>query len=133
MTRSNIGACYFAVNSLTPFRMLCIMANSVLIQYLVCHEGYFRDNIGTTRSVSSRNLLTVVVYCQGALEREEVIIPQPPRLSLGSGSIDRHGAFILDVGDYLYMWIGAAISPTFCNQVFHKPDFQSIQDGLVRI
>lgn len=65
--------------------------------------------------------------------KEDIAVPQPPRLPLSSASIDRHGAFILDVGDYLYMWIGATISQDFCSEVFDRPDFTSLPTGLVSI
>ncbi|XP_067928230.1 protein transport protein Sec24A-like isoform X2 [Watersipora subatra] len=70
---------------------------------------------------------------EAGLDHEETIIPQPPRLPANSCSIDRHGAFILDAGSYLYMWIGSAINPEFCAQVFGKPDFGSIPDGLYEL
>lgn len=47
--------------------------------------------------------------------------------------MDRHGAFLLDLGSHLYMWIGSNISPHFCQDVFSVTEFQSIQDGLVSL
>ncbi|KAF6029798.1 SEC24B [Bugula neritina] len=67
---------------------------------------------------------------EGGILKEDIVIPQPPRLALNSGSIDRNGAFLLDTGTYLYLWVGSAISPTFCSQVFNRPDFSSLEDGL---
>lgn len=61
------------------------------------------------------------------------MIPQPPRLPLNSASIDRHGAFLLDVGDYLYLWVGSTINPDFCQLVFDRPDFNSVPEGLVSL
>jgi len=68
---------------------------------------------------------------EGGIERDDGIIPQPPRLALSSGSMDRHGAFLLDRGTHLYLWIGSNINPDFCQDVFGVSEFHSIQDGLI--
>jgi len=59
------------------------------------------------------------------------VIAQPPRLPLSAGHIDRHGAYVMDTGDHQYLWIGAAISDQFCNDIFDVPSFQAIVDGIV--
>ena len=59
------------------------------------------------------------------------MVPQPPRLQLSSANIDRHGAYLMDTGSHMYLWLGAAISDRFCADVFEQPNFKSIQDNMV--
>ena len=59
------------------------------------------------------------------------MVPQPPRLQLSSANIDRHGAYLMDTGAHMYLWLGAAISDKFCEDVFEQPNFKSIQDNMV--
>ena len=59
------------------------------------------------------------------------MVPQPPLLQLSSANIDRHGAYLMDTGSHMYLWLGAAVSDRFCEDVFEQPNFKSIQDNMV--
>ena len=59
------------------------------------------------------------------------MIANPPRLPLSSAHIDRHGAYLMDTGNYLYLWIGAAISDQFCLQVLNCASYQSMPETMV--
>ncbi|GFU59402.1 protein transport protein Sec24B [Nephila pilipes] len=61
---------------------------------------------------------------------DDVIIPQPVILQLSSEKIDRHGAYILDTFDVLYLYIGRAINDQFCTSVFNVPNFSAIPEDL---
>ncbi|GIY28448.1 protein transport protein Sec24B [Caerostris darwini] len=61
---------------------------------------------------------------------DDVIIPQPVILQLSSEKIDRHGAYILDTFDVLYLYIGRAISDQFCTSVLNVPNFSAIPENL---
>lgn len=67
---------------------------------------------------------------EGGHLRDDEVIPQPPRLSLSSANIDRHGAYLLDTGDFFYVWIGSAISENYCRDALGCPNFASVPDGL---
>ena len=60
-------------------------------------------------------------------------VPQPELLQLSAGNIDRHGAYLMDLGSRMYLWLGAAISDKFCQEVLDMPTFQNVPEGLVSI
>lgn len=68
---------------------------------------------------------------QNALSKGEQVIPQPGILQLSSANIDRHGAYLLDAGTHLYLWLGAALSDRFCMEVFDRPNFQALPEVSV--
>ncbi|XP_041363025.1 protein transport protein Sec24A-like isoform X2 [Gigantopelta aegis] len=59
-----------------------------------------------------------------------ITIPKPPVLQLNSANIDRHGVYLMDSGEQMLMLVGGAVSDHFCQQVFDKPNFMSIPDGM---
>ena len=56
----------------------------------------------------------------------------PPRLHLSSESIDRHGVYILDACESIYMWIGRSVNDQFLQQVFNVKSFNELPDHAVR-
>ncbi|CAI9716328.1 transport Sec24A-like isoform X1 [Octopus vulgaris] len=60
-------------------------------------------------------------------------VPWAPVLQLSAANLDRHGAYLLDVVDSMILFIGGAISDRFCQDVFDKPDFSSLCDGLTSL
>ena len=77
------------------------------------------------------NTHTHVLHVQNCLSKGDLVVPQPPLLQLSSANIDRHGAYLMDTGSHMYLWLGAAVSDKFCEDVFEQPNFKSIQDGMV--
>ncbi|XP_064595688.1 protein transport protein Sec24A-like isoform X2 [Liolophura sinensis] len=67
---------------------------------------------------------------ENGLNLKEGVIAQPPHLQLSSANLDKHGAFLMDTGDDMYLLVGSAISDQFCQQVFDKPNFMSLENGL---
>ena len=68
---------------------------------------------------------------QNAISKGDMIIPQPPLLQLSSANIDRHGVYLMDRGSNMYLWIGAAISDKWCQEVLDVQNFQAIPEGMV--
>ncbi|XP_048248104.1 protein transport protein Sec24A-like isoform X3 [Haliotis rufescens] len=64
------------------------------------------------------------------MTRGGLVIPKPPLLQLSSANIDRHGAYLMDVGNDLYLMVGGAISDQFCQDILDKPNFMSIPEGM---
>ena len=56
-------------------------------------------------------------------------VPDLPLLQLSSANIDRFGAYLLDTGDTIYLYIGSAINEQFCRDILDKPNFASIKEG----
>ena len=73
----------------------------------------------------------MAVRLQNAIYKDDKVIVQPPLLPLSSAHIDRHGAYLMDTGSHMYLWLGAAISDQFCHDVLGVPSFQAVTDGKV--
>ncbi|CAL1535614.1 unnamed protein product [Lymnaea stagnalis] len=71
------------------------------------------------------------------LNEEKVIkhgdeeIPSAPLLQLSSANIDRTGLFLMDTGDAMYLLVGSSVGDQICQDVFNKPNFMSIPDGIM--
>jgi hypothetical protein len=52
---------------------------------------------------------------------------------LSSENIDRHGVYIMDAGEAIYMWIGRSVNDQFLQQVFDCKSFQELPDHCVSI
>ena len=61
---------------------------------------------------------------------DELHIPQRTHLSFQH--IDSHGAYILDTSEYIYIYIGKAISDHFVQSVFNVPTFSALPLDSVR-
>lgn len=62
---------------------------------------------------------------------DELHIPQ--RVHLSFRHIDSHGAYILDTSEYIYIYIGKAISDHFVQNVFNVPTFSALPFDSVRL
>lgn len=60
-------------------------------------------------------------------------IPSAPLLQLSSANIDRTGLFLMDAGEAMYLLVGSGVGDQMCQDVFDKPNFMSIPEGMVRI
>jgi hypothetical protein len=63
---------------------------------------------------------------------EGTLVPQPPRLHLSAEKLDSRGAFLMDAGDHMMMYIGHNISSQFCTAVLGVPSFSHIPEEMVR-
>ena len=69
------------------------------------------------------------VTLQEEVKKGSQEIPDLPLLQLSSANIDRFGAYLLDTGDTIYLYIGSAINEQFCRDILDKPNFASIKEG----
>ena len=60
-------------------------------------------------------------------------VPQPPRLHLSAEKLDSHGAFLMDAGDHMMMYVGHNISSEFCSAVLGVPAFSHIPEEMVNM
>ncbi|GLG97128.1 Protein transport protein Sec24B [Gryllus bimaculatus] len=61
------------------------------------------------------------------------LIPQPPRLHLTAEKLDHRGAFLLDTGDHMLMYVGRSVSPEFCTDVLGVAGFNSIPEEMYEL
>ena len=52
----------------------------------------------------------------------------PPRHQLSSENIDRHGIYVMDCGEAIYMWIGRSVNDRFLQQLFDVKSFNELPD-----
>ncbi|XP_038563748.1 protein transport protein Sec24A isoform X2 [Micropterus salmoides] len=67
---------------------------------------------------------------EGALNINERTIPQPRLLQLSVEKLSREGAFLMDAGTVMYLWIGRNCHPNFLTQVLGVPSYAAVPDNL---
>ncbi|GLD46693.1 protein transport protein Sec24A isoform X1 [Lates japonicus] len=67
---------------------------------------------------------------EGALNINERTIPQPRVLQLSVEKLSREGAFLMDAGIVMYLWIGRNCHPNFLTQVLGVPNYAAVPDNL---
>ncbi|XP_075888013.1 protein transport protein Sec24A isoform X3 [Nelusetta ayraudi] len=67
---------------------------------------------------------------EGALNINDRTIPQPGMLQLSVEKLSREGAFLMDAGMVIYLWIGRNCNPVFLSQVLGVPSSAAVPDNL---
>ncbi|XP_056140423.1 protein transport protein Sec24A [Lampris incognitus] len=67
---------------------------------------------------------------EGALNISERTIPQPRVQQLTVEKLNRDGAFLMDTGTVLYLWIGRNCNPNFLTQVLGVPNYTAVPQNL---
>lgn len=63
---------------------------------------------------------------EGALNINDRTIPQPRTLQLSVEKLSRDGAFLMDIGSDLYLWVGKSCNPTFLSQVLGVQNYANV-------
>lgn len=53
----------------------------------------------------------------------------PPKLSLTSELFERHGLFLIENGQTIFIWLGRDAVPQLCLDVFDAPNYTAVQGG----
>ncbi|XP_059177273.1 protein transport protein Sec24A-like isoform X2 [Physella acuta] len=67
------------------------------------------------------------------IKRGNEDIPSAPLIQLSSANIDRTGLFLMDTGEAMYLLVGSGVGEEMCQNVFDKPNFMSIPDGIMEL
>uniref|UniRef100_A0A146V1D4 SEC24 family, member A n=1 Tax=Fundulus heteroclitus TaxID=8078 RepID=A0A146V1D4_FUNHE len=67
---------------------------------------------------------------EGALNVNDRTIPQPRVLQLSVEKLSREGAFLMDAGIVMYLWIGRNCHPNFLSQVLGVPNYAAVPEKL---
>ncbi|KAM4726406.1 protein transport protein Sec24A isoform 3-T3 [Anableps anableps] len=67
---------------------------------------------------------------EGALNINERTIPQPRILQLSVEKLSREGAFLMDAGLVMYLWIGRNCHPNFLSQVLGVQSYAAVPENL---
>lgn len=68
---------------------------------------------------------------ENPIKRGNEEIPSAALLQLSSANIERTGLFLMDTGEAMYLLVGSAVGDQVCQEVFDKPNFASIPDGMM--
>lgn len=60
-----------------------------------------------------------------------MVIPQPPRLHLSAEMVDSTGAYLLDTGEVLYIYVGRNVHPSFLENALGVSSFQALPEQMV--
>ncbi|XP_072517494.1 protein transport protein Sec24A isoform X2 [Salminus brasiliensis] len=63
---------------------------------------------------------------EGALNVSDCTIPQPRMLQLTVEKLSRDGAFLMDTGSDLYLWVGRNCNPSFLSQVLGVQNYVNV-------
>ncbi|XP_050983261.1 protein transport protein Sec24B isoform X1 [Labeo rohita] len=70
---------------------------------------------------------------QVALHLNDSVIPQPPLLQLSAEKLTREGAFLMDCGSVMYLWVGKCCNETFIRDVLGFPNYASLPSSMTEI
>ncbi|KAJ6667958.1 hypothetical protein lerEdw1_016279 [Lerista edwardsae] len=69
---------------------------------------------------------------EGALNISDRTIPQPPILQLSVEKINRDGAYLMDAGSVMFLWVGKNCGQNFISHVLGVSNYASIPHNMVR-
>ncbi|XP_038651792.1 protein transport protein Sec24A isoform X1 [Scyliorhinus canicula] len=70
---------------------------------------------------------------EGSININDKTIPQPPILQLSVEKLNRDGAFLMDAGTMLYLWVGKKCCPNFVSQVLGASNYVSIPQNMTQL
>jgi len=70
---------------------------------------------------------------QGAISEGEKVIPQPPRLHLSAEMVDTHGAYMMDSGEVIYLYVGKNIDPTLLQALLGPSDYSAMPEQMYEL
>ncbi|KAI8144785.1 Sec23/Sec24 trunk domain-containing protein [Fennellomyces sp. T-0311] len=65
----------------------------------------------------------------GSIDPNTKQFVMPPRLNLSSEKLERHGLYLLEDGQHIYIWIGKEAVPPLCNDFLNVPNITQVQSG----
>lgn len=67
------------------------------------------------------------------VNEDDEVIHQAPRLQLTARSMDSHGAYLMDLGEHMLLFVCSNVSVTFLNNVFGAADFNALSDEIYEL
>ncbi|XP_023700692.2 protein transport protein Sec24A isoform X1 [Paramormyrops kingsleyae] len=67
---------------------------------------------------------------EGALNINERTVPQPKVLQLSVEKLNREGAFLMDAGSVMLLWMGRNCNPSFLSQVLGVPSYAAVPQNM---
>lgn len=66
----------------------------------------------------------------GTVGEQGVILPPP--LNASSEKLERHGLFLMEDSQNIFLWVGREAVPQLVADVFDLPNYQALRGGKVR-
>uniref|UniRef100_A0A670YHY8 SEC24 homolog B, COPII coat complex component n=1 Tax=Pseudonaja textilis TaxID=8673 RepID=A0A670YHY8_PSETE len=70
---------------------------------------------------------------EGAIHVNDRVVPQPPLQRLSAEKLTREGAFLMDCGLILYIWVGRSCDNNFIKDVLGYPNYLSVPQKLTQL
>uniref|UniRef100_A0A7N4P2C8 SEC24 homolog B, COPII coat complex component n=1 Tax=Sarcophilus harrisii TaxID=9305 RepID=A0A7N4P2C8_SARHA len=70
---------------------------------------------------------------EGAVHVNDRIVSQPPLQKLSAEKLTREGAFLMDAGSIIYIWIGKSCDNNFIKDVLGYPNYASVPQKLTHL
>lgn len=67
------------------------------------------------------------------VNEDDEIVHQPPHLQLTARSLDSHGAYLLDIGEHMIIFICCNVSVTFLNNILGVADINAVSDYIYEL
>ncbi|XP_077332831.1 protein transport protein Sec24B isoform X2 [Lithobates pipiens] len=70
---------------------------------------------------------------EGAILVNDLAVPQPPLQHLSAEKLEREGAFLMDAGSTLYLWIGRSCDAAFLKDVLGYANYASVPPKMSQL
>ncbi|XP_072436014.1 protein transport protein Sec24B-like isoform X1 [Chiloscyllium punctatum] len=70
---------------------------------------------------------------EGSIVVGDKTIPQPPILHLSIEKLSKEGAFLMDCGSVMYLWVGKSCNNNFISEVLGFPNYASIPQNMTHL
>uniref|UniRef100_A0A8C5SH44 SEC24 homolog B, COPII coat complex component n=1 Tax=Laticauda laticaudata TaxID=8630 RepID=A0A8C5SH44_LATLA len=70
---------------------------------------------------------------EGAIHVNDRVVPQPPLQRLSAEKLTREGAFLMDCGLVIYIWLGRSCDNNFIKDVLGYPNYLSVPQKLTQL
>ncbi|KAI4462889.1 sec24-related protein [Holotrichia oblita] len=67
------------------------------------------------------------------VNEDDEIVHQPPHLQLTARSLDSHGAYLMDIGEHMIIFICCNVSITFLNNILGVADISAVSDHIYEL
>ncbi|XP_069486977.1 protein transport protein Sec24B isoform X2 [Ambystoma mexicanum] len=70
---------------------------------------------------------------EGTIHVNDKTVPQPVLRQLSAETLSREGAFLMDCGSFLYLWIGKRCDNNFIKDVLGFPNYASVPQKMIQL
>lgn len=120
--------------------LLTTLPTQLLIPYL--HPNFYclhnmAPEAGTRQAVSEAESNTIKEEDENEENGEVVSKPKfgkvifPQKLNLSSERLERHGLYLIEDGQNIFLWVGREAVPQLCVDVFDAPNYAALKGGKV--